>query len=404
MKKNYLFVSLLVAITALSSCSKKGDADFNYYYYTPEEYALISRTLDLPEIPFDYNSTLGDGRLPIITKVNISRDLATLGRVLFYDTKLSRDGKISCASCHKQELAFGDDRPVSLGVYDRAGDRNSIALLSVTSFAGEYGVDLNGSQGKRFFWDNRAATATEQGEGSMTNPKEMDMKMSEVAEIVQATPYYEPLFKKAFGDNVITKERVLEAIAGFVNVMGSSNSKFDIALADMRKKNNNEFETDQKPFDGFKVEENQGKQLFMQHCISCHTGLINSLSGGIILGGLHDAASNGLDLNPTDLGVGEVTKNKHEEGLFKIPSLRNIAKTYPYMHDGRFKTLEEVIDFYSKDIKPHANLSPVLKDPATGKPRQFNFKPEEKAALIAFLETLTDEATMKDIRFSNPYK
>ncbi len=403
MKNIQYLVCLFSAVIAFSACSKKGDADFNYYYYTPEEYALLSKTLNLPELPYEYDLTIPVGGKPIFAKQNISRDMATLGRVLFYDTKLSRDGKISCASCHKQELAFGDDREVSLGVYDRAGDRNSIALLSVTSFAGEYGVDLNGSFGKRFFWDNRAATATEQGEGSMTNPKEMDMKMSEVAEIVQATPYYEPLFKKAFGDNVITKERVLEAVAGFVNVMGSSNSKFDIALADMLKKNNNAFDVDQKDFEGFSPEQNKGKALFINNCASCHTGLFTSVNGGV-LGVNGSAASNGLDLNPTDLGIGSITKNKQDEGVFKIPSLRNVEKTYPYMHNGRFKTLGEVIDFYSKDIRPHANLSPILKDPATGKPKQFNFTEDEKSALIAFLETLTDDTVLKDIRFSNPYK
>ena len=360
MKKSHYFLPGLALLLVLSAC-KKDATDFNYYYYTPAEQAVLDQYLQLPGVPTDYRSTATpiDG---FMQPRLINSELATLGRVLFYDPKLSKDGKVSCASCHKQALAFGDDRPVSLGVFDREGERNSIALFSVASFASQYG---DGPGGKRFFWDNRAATAAEQGQGSMTNPKEMDMTMVEVATVVAATPYYAPLFKKGFGDETVSAERVLTAVAEFVNAIGSVNSKFDKARRDPVNGGVNLISLDLK---GFDAAENAGKALYMSNCASCHGHDVTNIKLNF--------ASNGLDLNPSDLGVGKFSGSQQELGTFKVPSLRNVAATHPYFHDGRMTTLHDA-------VRKMADLQIGIE-----------LTKEQEADLVAFLQTLTG----KDIK------
>lgn len=388
MKKIRLFLPVLAVAILAASCAKK--SDFNYYYYTPEEYAVLSKTLDLPELPDDYTIEFPSHlRNQGLFARGIERDKAILGRVLFYDKNLSKDRTVSCGSCHKQDKGFGDDKAVSDGVESRAGDRNSIALTSVANFSAYYGTDLNGSQAIRFFWDNRAETAALQSRGSLTNPKEMDMHMEEVAKAVQAQPYYVPLFKRAFGDANVSQDRVLEALANFVNSIGSYQSKFDEEASKVGGFNN--YST---PFAGFTSSENAGKSLYMANCASCHS---SSMGRPVLFN-----ASNGLDLNPTDVGVYDVTKISSERGTFKVPTLRNIAVSAPYMHDGRFKTLDEVIDFYSTGINAHANLHPDLK--SGNAPRKFNYTAQQKSDLIAFLGTLTDQRAAEAKRFSNPFK
>lgn len=389
-KLSHLYLAFALALS-FSACKEEEEDAFSYYSYEKQEYALISQYLNLPELPYAYNLVSS----AFIQPPQIDNNKATLGRVLFYDTNLSKDGKVSCASCHKQEYAFADNRPVSLGVYDRAGDRNSIALFSVGSFASEYGdgTSFSVGGGRRFFWDNRAPTAADQSKGSMTNPKEMDMSMAEITEAVKKSPFYEPLFRKAFGNSFITSERILESVAEFVNGMGSTNSKFDQGINLMAQQGKTIFNND--PIPNFTESENNGQRLYASNCASCHSLTMSNLPV--------DHASNGLDLNPTDKGVGDVTGLAQDMGSFKVPALRNIAVTAPYMHDGRFKTLKEVVDFYSSGIQNHANLHPNLRNSADSAKR-FNFTEQEKGDLIAFLKTMTDETALKDARFSNPFK
>jgi cytochrome c peroxidase len=266
----------------------------------------------------------------------------------------------------------------------------------VANFSAYYGTDLNGSNAIRFFWDNRAETAADQSKSSMTDVNEMNMKMHEIAAVVQNQPYYAPLFKKAFGTEAVTEARVLEAVANFVNAMGSFSSKFDQeankhSLQFTGGFGNVVFNQD---FAGFTAAENAGKSLYNANCSSCHSGNM----GRPVL----QLANNGLDLSPTDLGVGGVTGVNNHKGTFKVPTLRNVSLTGPYMHDGRFATLEEVIDFYNTGIQAHPNLHPDLK--AGGQPRKFNFTTTDKANLIAFLNTLTDDHLLKDTKFSDPFK
>jgi cytochrome c peroxidase len=395
MKKLAPVFTLFALLLLAASCDKK--SDFNYYYYTPGEFATLSKYVNLPELPDDY--TIGFPQhlrnVGLFARTS-ERDKAVLGRVLFYDKKLSKDGTVSCATCHKQELAFSDDKPLSDGVYDRSTSRNSFALGSVANFSAYYGTDLNGSNAIRFFWDNRAETAADQSRGSMTNPDEMDMKMHEITATVEGQPYYAPLFKKAFGDAAVTEARVLEAVANFVNAMGSYRSKFDAEA------NNSPFTSAggfgnvvfNNPFSGFTPAENRGKALYNTNCASCHSGN----QGRPVL----QLANNGLESNPTDLGVGGITGKASENGTFKVPTLRNVALTAPFMHDGRFATLEEVVDFYSTGIQSHPNLHPDLK--SGSQPKKMNFDPQQKSDLIAFLNTLTDNNLLVEKRFSDPFK
>jgi cytochrome c peroxidase len=395
MKKSSPVLLLAAVLMLAGACNDK--PDFNYYYYSPEETAVLAQYLNLPELPDDYTVSLPThlsnvGMFPR----PVERDKAVLGRVLFYDTKLSKDGTVSCASCHKQELAFSDDVAFSDGVYDRSTARNSFALGSVANFSAYYGTDLNGSNAIRFFWDNRAETAADQSRGSMTNEDEMDMKMHEIVSMVQSQPYYEPLFNKAFGDNSVSEQRVLEAIANFVNAMGSYQSKFDAEANNSQPSSAGFFGNVEflNSFNGFTAAENNGKALYNTHCASCHSGNM----GRPVL----QLANNGLDANPTDLGVGAISGNSAENGAFKVPTLRNVALTAPYMHDGRFQSLEEVVDFYSTGIQNHPNLHEDLQ--ANGQPKRMNFTASQKADLIAFLRTLTDDRLLTDVRFSNPFK
>lgn len=393
MKKLRIALPLFGALLLAAACNKK--ADFNYYYYEPQDYALITQYLNLPEIPSDYRAELPTHLRALgLSARQVEQDKAILGRVLFYDKSLSKDGTISCASCHKQELAFADNAKVSKGVFDRVGDRNSIALGSVLSFSAYYGTDLFGSSGIPFFWDNRANTAADQNMASMTNPKEMDMSHADIAAAVQAQPYYAPLFKMAYGDSQVTSDRVSQAIAEFVNAIGSYKSRFDAEAEKVIGYNaysNKEFDN----FPTFTAQENAGKIIYLNNCASCHS---QTQSRPVKM-----KANNGLDQTTTDMGVGGITNSNDDMGMFKVPLLRNIELTAPYMHDGRFQTLEEVVEHYNSGILAHPNLSQELKD-ANGDPMRMNLSDTDKQALVAFLKTFTDQKLLADTRFSNPFK
>jgi cytochrome c peroxidase len=386
-----LFGFLLLAV----ACDKK--ADFNYYYYSEEDSKILNEYLNLPtERPFDYTVTFPTHLRNVgLFARPVEFNKAALGRVLFYDKKLSKDGTIACASCHKQELGFGDDVAYSKGVSDRSTARNSFALASVANFSAYYGTDLNGSSAIRFFWDNRAETVADQSRGSLTNPQEMDMDMHEVASVVATQPYYEPLFKKAYGHFDVTEDLVLESIANFINAMGSYNSKFDQSVGSTQPDYSSNAFMFNADFSGFTPAENRGKKVYNTHCASCHAGNM----GRPVL----NFANNGLDLDTSgDQGVGGISGTAAEKGTFKVPTLRNIVYSAPFMHDGRFNTLDEVIEHYNTGIKNHPNLHPNLK--SNGLPKHNFMTAGDKQDLIAFLNTLSDDQIRGDEQFSNPFK
>lgn len=376
-----LFYFLVLGFFSFPSCTDD-KVDVVISYYGQKDDAMLKKYVSLPNIPHDYNF-----KLPNHTGLfsrPIDKDIATLGRVLFYDKNLSKDKTISCASCHKQELAFSDDVAFSQGVENRATARNSIALGSVLNFAAYYG-DFGGIP---FFWDNRATRVQDQSKATLGNPLEMDMKMHEVADVVNNHEYYKPLIREAFHkENSISETEILDAIGTFVNSLTNYNTKFDRELDKIGINSINY------AFTGFTQSENSGKKLYMSHCASCHGQ--NAGRPPVL------SANNGLMLEYDDMGVGKHTNYANDQGKFKVPTLRNISRTAPYMHNGMFNTLNEVIDHYSSNIKNYKNLSQDLK--FGNLPIKFNFTETEKQDLIAFLLTLNDDNITIDPKFSDPF-
>ncbi len=384
---NSLFF-FLMALFIFSSC-KKDKIDITYERYTSEDYAVLSQTLNIDNDLEDY--TFVFPQYYQSRSISFDSDLATLGRVMFYDKNLSDDRTISCASCHKQELAFADDLAFSEGVSNRITSRNSLALGSVFNFAEYYG-DI--SQGRiPFFWDNRAASVQEQSRQTFANEREMNMPMHKVMQRVEEADYYEILFKETFGDSKVTEDRILDAVSEFVNSMSSYRSKYDEELDKHYVNTYNVTNIEGVDFPGFTTAENLGKDLYVSKCGNCH-GRINGFPAEV-------QSNNGLQMDYDDEGIGEISGSSLN-GVFKVPTLRNIALTGPYMHDGRFVTLEEVVDHYSNGVQNHPNLGSQLKQ--GGQAKAFNFTQTEKDALIAFLNTFTDEFMLNDEKYKDPFK
>ena len=338
----------------------------------------LSGTPVLPATPYDYEGV----ELPLHLQDNsilrwdstpadnpITDAGATLGRVLFYDVRLSRNETVSCASCHRQEHGFSDPRPLSAGFQGEPTDRNSMTL----AFA-RY------DRAQRFFWDVRTRSLETLALEPIQNPVEMGLTLDEMTTRLRATDFYPALFADAFGTPEITSDRVARALSQFARSIVASNSRYDAAR---------EAQVDVfgRPLDGLTEQENQGLELFFGRgrCEECHSGDMFMGTG---------PTDNGLDATLPEGGNGR--------GVFKTVSLRNVALTAPYMHDGRFATLEEVVDHYSSGIQPSPRLDPRLRG-RDGEPKQRNFSDEERAALVAFLNTLTDTTLATDPRWSDPF-
>jgi len=389
MKIKTLLSFAIVMAFVLSSCLKD-QVDVKYSIYTDEEYQIVQSVLDLPNDKIDYQVELPQHMLGIGMKPpQIHNAKATLGRVLFYDTKLSKTQTVSCASCHKQELAFSDDKAKSEGFNGELTFRNSLALGSVPNFESSYGggTSFSGTR-QQFFWDERAHTIQQQSVLTIQDDIEMGMDMNELEDRLREQDYYEVLFNKAYGNSQINGTRITEALEEFINAMVSTQSRFDEGMTTANG-------VEQNNFANFTEKENLGKNLFIQHCSSCH-GSNMSVSP-------ESVANNGLDLEYEDKGIGALTNINSDNGKFKVPFLRNIALTGPYMHDGRFETLEEVVEHYNSGLQNHPNLDHRLRN-NNGEPKQLNLNEEEKEALVNFLNTLTDERLVADARYADPFK
>jgi len=298
--------------------------------------------------------------------------------VLFYDKILSKDNTISCSSCHLQEKAFCDPVQFSSGIDGQILSRHTPSITNI------YDDPV-------LFWDGRAKSVNELVLKPVRNHKEMGLDdMDFLVAKVNKAPYYEPLFKQAYGENAMNKENIADALGQFLSGMITGQSKYDDVSCGESQ---------------FTAAETRGSEVFFGEgrCYQCHGGLDFNQRGGFFFpGGWEPGANIGLDAEYTDQGMGEF--NETLEGVFKIPSLRNVAITAPYMHDGRFATLEEVINHYSENIADHPNLSNELRDWNTGGPGRLNLSQEQKSALISFLSTLTDEKFMHDEKFSDPFK
>jgi cytochrome c peroxidase len=352
----------------------------------------VAAVLNLPATPYNYANPTMPGYLnapPIQAQINtpgnnpITDNGATLGRVLFYDKNLSVNNTIACASCHKQANAFSDEEIKSKGFNGGLTGRHSMSLINAKYYP-------NG----RFFWDQRAATLEEQVLMPVQDLVEMGMTLQFLETKLKGLAYYPSLFTKAFGDATITSDRISKALAQFVRSIVSYQSKYDAGRSTFP---NAPAPPPNAPFPNFTAQENRGKELFLlpqTACAACHGS--ETFTAPL-------EKNNGLDLTTIDRGFGAVANNTALDATFKVGSLRNVELNAPYMHDGRFATLEQVIEHYSSGVRNHPNLSPQLRLP-NGQPRLGNFTPQDKAALVAFLKTLTDVSVSTDVKFSNPFK
>ncbi len=301
-----------------------------------------------------------------------------LGRYLFYEERLSGNNTMSCGTCHSPQNAFAEANQFSTGIDGIQGNRNSMALINL-------GWETS------FFWDGRAATLEEQVLQPVTNPIEMHDTWPNVVYKLQSDPAYEELFGKAFGSPAIDSLKAAKALAQFLRIMISANSKFDKFMRG---------ETQLEPEEalGFQLTQmeggdpafGQGGQLGAD-CFHCHPH-----GGGRFTDGIF--RNNGLDSEFSDPGRGGVTGLPQDMGKFKTPTLRNVALSAPYMHDGRFQTLEEVIGHYDSGGQPSPTIDPNMKFTQGG----LQLTAQKKAQLLAFLNTLTDTDFITDERFQDP--
>lgn len=327
-----------------------------------------------------------------------------LGRVLFYDKNLSKDRSVSCSSCHKPQYAFGDNVARSQGVEGRITSRNTPALENVPYFAGHYS-QVNG-KAPLLFWDTRAINAHVACKNALADPAQMGIDMDEVLQRIKSEYYYELFWKKVYQNFEPTEAQVLECLQAFIGIIGNYGSNLDFALAAVAGKdtpNGTIMDTlllrqlflsqSTSSFvnpGGLSLSEDRGRAIFVRNCNSCHSPVRTYQEVF--------SACNGLDINYLDKGLGLLTSDPADEGVFKVPSLRNLAFTAPYMHDGRFKTLQEVVDFYSEGVQARPNLHPLLKH--NGDPN-LHLSADEKNDLIAFLMSMSNLPF--DERLSDPF-
>ena len=383
MKIQFLKTIVLVAIVALvSSCKKDNLNEGEYQYKEPQ----------LPETPYDYFNEAKK----IDRNLLVENDVATLGRVLFYEKALSVNNTVACGSCHIQSLGFADGRQFSPGFEHLNTPRNSPGIVNAGTM-------------NSFFWDGRANGLKNMVTMPVQNHLEMGIENFDYAVAkINAIPYYKKLFKDAFDTETADKNKIATALTQFLASIVTVNTKYDEGMANK--------------FMNFNASELAGQKLFTTlGCETCH---------GINLNGFgwssERFANIGLDTEYEDNGMYDPTNpqrnNTAYKGMFKAPELRNIALTAPYMHDGRFATLEQVIEHYNSGIKDHPSLSwsltnEGLQDHMSRLPQEFsreingsgrdawrlNLNSDEKKALVDFLKTLTDRDMMKKPMFSNPF-
>lgn len=391
----YLITSSILMfflIFLISGCDKE-----IYVYKKDIELKLPDQNFDYVNANWNFSENEEVSRVPeMLSAAGVTNEGATLGRVLFYDTQLSINNRISCSSCHKQKNGFADNKTFSVGFEEKITPRNSMAIVNPV---------LNNS----LFWDSRANNVEELVSQPIMNHIEMGMEsMADLSKKIETIYYYAPLFKKAFGSEEIKEDRIISALSQFLRSMVSMESKFDKAASN--------------GFNNFTNSELRGKEIFFSveaNCSSCHKGINFSAPDGVGAGSslkgldnfmlpeegfdqgnneyagpeIKGTANIGLDLKYSDNGFGK--------GQFKIPTLRNINLTSPYMHDGRYASLEEVVEHYNSKIKLHENLD--KKFVKNGKAKTLNLRDTDKKALVNFLKTLTDENFVNAERFSDPF-
>ncbi len=343
-KKSSFLVSLIVLSIVLVGYTTQND----YFKISKEDVELkIPKTFPKPLYRFKNNK--------------LSPEIFVLGRKLFYDPILSKDSTTSCASCHQRIAAFGHiDHALSHGINGLIGKRNVPALQNLI-----WKDD--------FMWDGGVNHLEVQPISPITNPVEMNETLTNIILKLSANINYKSDFKNAYGDTIINSQRILKALTQFTGLMISANSKYDKYLDGT---------------DTFTTDEKKGLQLFRNKCANCHTEPLFTDN---------TFRNNGLkpDTILKDKGRGAITGIEEDNYKFKVPSLRNIAITYPYMHDGRYRKLSDVLNFYSSQNFDRQAAHEVYD---IGK-----LSADDQKYLIAFLQTLTDKTFIYDKRFIDPF-
>jgi cytochrome c peroxidase len=356
MKKKVVYIIFCFFVV---SCTNEPVDTYVSHSPTPQPLnipAIFQENIIAPIIPIDNPQTV---------------EGIALGKKLFFDPILSADNTQACASCHKPQNAFTDPARFSIGIDGLAGNRNSMPLFNLA-----WNYDEN------FFWDGRVFSLEHQAIEPVLNPIEMHNTWEIVVSRLQNHDIYPQLFNEAFGNIPITKELATKAIAQFERTLISANSKFDrysLGQATLTP------------------QEQNGLNVFMDEtrgdCFHCHGNPNNPLWTDNIF------HNNGLDAVITDLGLGEISGDPADNGKFKSPSLRNLAFTAPYMHDGRFNTLDEVINHYSEGLQYSPTIDPLMKKVAEG---GVHLTPQDKQDLKAFLLSLSDPSFINNPDFQNP--
>jgi len=328
--------------------------------------------------PTPYTLALGQFPPPALPNDNLPTQAGVqLGRMLFYEKRLSRDNSQACATCHKQQDGFSDSRKLSIGVKGLEGRRQAMPLMNLAWH--QYG----------FFWDGRAPTLRDQALRPIQDTLEMNESLENVVAKLIVDQKYKDQFVRAFGDDEITPARIGLAIEQFEFTLISNHSKYDDYLIGQAQ---------------LTASEERGRQLFFAEynpttgakgaeCFHCHVGFNFSI---------HTYLNNGLDSKGrfTDLGRFEITHNEEQRARFKLPSLRNVALTAPYMHDGRFQTLEEVVEHYNTGVEYSGTLDESMDHNLL--PGGLQLTEQDKADLVAFLKTLSDFTFIHNEEFSDP--
>jgi cytochrome c peroxidase len=344
---------LLLCFFILIHCTSKEE----------EIYTATSYNLKIPIL-------FSDKLIPPIIPVNnpLTLEGIALGKELFFDPLLSGDETQSCASCHSPQKSFTDQQKFSTGVAGNLGSRNAMPLFNLA-----WNFD------ERFAWDGKEFGLEKQALEPVSNPLEMHSDWKKVGNKLEANSRYKDLFLQAFGSSKIDSTSITRAIAQFERTLISGNAKFDKYLRG---------ET------SLSAEEQDGFAVFMDEskgdCFHCHGSNNNPLWTD------NKFHNNGLDSTFNDLGLGGVTGDPNDNGKFKSPSIRNLDFTAPYMHDGRFATLEEVINHYSEGLKRSPTIDPLMKKVNEG---GIQLSPQEKTNLKAFLQTLSDYEFVRNTDF-----
>ena len=371
--RNLALVFILLALVI--ACNKESDRVEDIDIEEPEPEPEVLPDFDSTSYVLDFGILPPPG-LPDDNPLTVEK--VKLGKMLFYDPILSKGEQQSCADCHLQLDGFSDIRRFSLGVEDLPGNRQAMAIFNMA-------FHNNG-----FFWDGRAELLRDQSLMPIEDPLEMNETLENVISKLKDEKEYRFQFARAFEDSEITEEKMALAMEAFMLTIVSNDSKFDQFLQ-------GEYaftESEQRGYDLFFTEFDPNGTQKGGECFHCHAG-INFTNNKYM--------NNGLDTDAgfEDEGYFATTGLAEDMARFKVPSLRNIAVTPPYMHDGRFATLEEVLDHYDTGVKESSTIDEIM---------QYNLNPglglteQDKADIISFLKTLTDETFLNNPEYADPFK